>query len=80
MRYLLAILFPPIAAFTYGRPMDFLLNIALTLFFFVPGSIHAVFIVKNYMDHIKDTEISITIEKKDNKRNKRKRDKKGRFI
>ncbi len=38
MRYLLAIVFPPIAVLLCGKPVQFLLNIVLTLFFYFPGA------------------------------------------
>ena len=42
MRILLAIVLPPLAVLLCGKPIQFLFNILLTLFFWVPGSIHAV--------------------------------------
>lgn len=48
MRYLLAILLPPIAVLTIGRPMQALLNTLLTLCFWLPGAIHACFLVQSY--------------------------------
>ncbi len=48
MRYLLAILLPPIAVFICGKPIQGIINIILTLCFFVPGAIHAVLVVHGY--------------------------------
>ncbi len=46
IRIVLAIFLPPIAAFlTVGLRLQFWLNCILTLFFFVPGSIHAIWLV-----------------------------------
>lgn len=46
--FLLAILFPPLAVFLTGRPMQALISCVLTLCFWVPGSIHAVAVVNEY--------------------------------
>lgn len=48
IRILLAIFLPPVAAFlTVGISLHFWLNLVLTLFFFVPGMIHALWLVVN---------------------------------
>ena len=51
MRYLLAIVLPPLAVLLCGKPLQFLLNIVLTAFFWVPGIVHAVLVVH---DHLED--------------------------
>lgn len=52
IRIILALLFPPAAAFlTVGIGLHFWLNILLTIFFVVPGMIHAIWlVVKNAGD------------------------------
>ncbi len=46
LRIVLAIFLPPVAAFlTVGIGLHFWLNIILTLFFFIPGVIHALWLV-----------------------------------
>ncbi len=46
IRILLAVFLPPLAAFlTVGLGLRFWLNLVLTLIFFVPGSIHAIWLV-----------------------------------
>lgn len=46
IRIILAIFLPPVAAFlTVGIGLHFWLNILLTIFFFVPGVIHALWLV-----------------------------------
>ncbi|TSB47895.1 YqaE/Pmp3 family membrane protein [Alkalicoccobacillus porphyridii] len=45
MLYLLAILLPPVAVLLVGKPFQALLNFILTLFFWVPGAIHACLVV-----------------------------------
>ncbi len=49
MRYFLALLLPPLAILTCGRPFLALLNITLCLFGYIPGQIHAVLIVNEYL-------------------------------
>jgi uncharacterized membrane protein YqaE (UPF0057 family) len=45
MRYLLAILLPPVAVLLCGKPVQALLNLVLTLLFWIPGALHAVLVV-----------------------------------
>lgn len=46
LRIVLAIFIPPLAAFlTVGLALQFWLNLILTLIFFVPGVIHALWLV-----------------------------------
>lgn len=46
IRIILALFLPPIAAFlTVGIGLHFWLNILLTIFFFLPGVIHAIWLV-----------------------------------
>ena len=46
LRIVLAIFLPPVAAFlTVGIRLHFWLNLILTLLFFVPGVIHALWLV-----------------------------------
>ncbi len=49
MRYLIAIILPPLAVLLCGKPIQFILNIPLTLFFWIPGMIHALFVVSNHL-------------------------------
>ena len=48
MRYLLAIILPPVAVLFSGKPIQALINFFLTLFFYVPGAVHAIFVVMEY--------------------------------
>lgn len=48
MRYLLAILLPPVAVLLCGRPFQALLNLVLTLCVWVPGVVHALLVVHDY--------------------------------
>ena len=46
LRIVVAIFLPPVAAFlTVGLGLQFWLNLLLTIFFFVPGVIHALWLV-----------------------------------
>ncbi|PCD07094.1 YqaE/Pmp3 family membrane protein [Peribacillus frigoritolerans] len=45
MLYLIAIIFPPLAVLLAGKPIQAVLNLFLTLFFYVPGLIHAILVV-----------------------------------
>ena len=46
VRIILALLLPPVAAFlTVGIGLHFWLNILLSIFFWVPGMIHALWLV-----------------------------------
>ncbi|SCA58171.1 conserved hypothetical protein [Candidatus Terasakiella magnetica] len=46
IRIIIAIFIPPLAAFlTVGIGLHFWLNLLLTLFFFFPGMIHALWLV-----------------------------------
>jgi len=46
VRIIIAIFLPPLAAFlTVGIALHFWLNLILTLLFFVPGMIHALWLV-----------------------------------
>lgn len=48
MRYFLAILLPPVAVLLCGKPVQFVLNIILTLLGFVPGIVHALLVVNDF--------------------------------
>jgi len=46
LRIIIAIFIPPLAAFlTVGISLHFWINLVLTLFFFIPGMIHALWLV-----------------------------------
>ncbi|MEW9671472.1 YqaE/Pmp3 family membrane protein [Ammoniphilus sp. 3BR4] len=45
MMYLLALVLPPVAVLLCGKPFQAVLNLILTCFFWLPGAIHAVFVV-----------------------------------
>ncbi len=49
MRYIIAIFLPPLAVFLCGKPFQALINILLTLCFWVPGVIHALLVVNSHL-------------------------------
>lgn len=49
MLYLLAILLPPVAVLLCGKPIQAILNIILSLCFWFPGMIHALFVVNSHL-------------------------------
>ena len=48
MLYLLAIVLPPVAVLMCGKPGTAVLNLFLTLLLWVPGMIHALFVVNEH--------------------------------
>mgnify|MGYP003150868775 CR=1 FL=1 len=50
MRYLIAILLPPLAVLLCGKPFQAIINIFLALAFWVPGMVHALFVVHGHLD------------------------------
>ena len=49
MRYIIAIILPPLAVLLCGKPIQFILNIFLTLMFWIPGMIHALLVVHSHL-------------------------------
>ena len=47
MRFLLALILPPVAVLLCGKPVQAVLNLILTMCFWIPGVVHALFIVNN---------------------------------
>ena len=62
MLYLLALLLPPVAVFICGKPVQGLINIVLCLFLWVPGIIHALFVVHNHHEDKRTDKIVKAIE------------------
>jgi uncharacterized membrane protein YqaE (UPF0057 family) len=48
MLYLVAILLPPVAVLLCGKPFQAIVNLVLTLLFYIPGLIHALLVVNNH--------------------------------
>ncbi|WP_058301769.1 YqaE/Pmp3 family membrane protein [Gorillibacterium timonense] len=62
MRYLLCFI-PPLAVLSCGKIGAFLLNLILTLFFYVPGVIHAILIVNEYKADKRNKKLINAIQK-----------------
>ncbi|EHS56868.1 YqaE/Pmp3 family membrane protein [Paenibacillus kribbensis] len=63
MRYLLAILIPPLAVLLCGKPGQAILNFILCLFFFVPGVIHALVVVNSHKADLRNEELIRAIQR-----------------
>ena len=50
MRYFLCFICPPLAILTTGKVGSFILNLILTLCFWVPGVIHSILVVNNFYE------------------------------
>lgn len=62
MRYSLCLI-PPLAVLSCGKVGQFFLNFILTLFFYIPGVIHAVLVVNKYYADRRHKELIQVIEK-----------------
>ena len=49
MRYFLAIILPPVAVLLCGKPIQFILNIILTILGWIPGVVHAILVVNSHL-------------------------------
>lgn len=57
MMYLVAILIPPLAVLLCGKPIQFVLNLILCLFFWVPAAIHAILVVMDQKEQERNQEL-----------------------
>ena len=48
MLFLVAFLLPPLAVLLCGKPLQAILSLLLTFLGYVPGVVHALFVVNNY--------------------------------
>ena len=65
MRYFLAIILPPLAVLFCGKPFQVILNIILTLLGWIPGVVHALFVVHTHLADKRNEELIKAIENKD---------------
>ena len=65
MRYFLAILLPPLAVFLCGKPVQAILNIVLTLLGWLPGIIHALFVVNSHFADKRNKDLVAAIKDND---------------
>ena len=63
MRYFLAIILPPVAVLLCGKPVQFILNIILTLLFWIPGVIHAILVVNSHLADKRTDKIARAVSK-----------------
>ena len=64
MRYLLAIVLPPLGVFICAKPISALLNVFLTLAFYFPGAIHALLCVHSYEQMLRDRKLQKVEERR----------------
>jgi uncharacterized membrane protein YqaE (UPF0057 family) len=48
MLYVVAIFLPPVAVLLAGKPFQAIFNIFLCILFWIPGMLHAIFVVHNH--------------------------------
>jgi uncharacterized membrane protein YqaE (UPF0057 family) len=65
MRYFLAIILPPVAVLICGKPIQAILNLLLTLLFWIPGMIHALVVVNGYYADQRTDKIVDAIKEKE---------------
>ncbi|MDH5528082.1 MAG: YqaE/Pmp3 family membrane protein [Nitrospirota bacterium] len=65
MLYLVAILLPPLAVLLVGKPFQAILNLLLTLLFWLPGVVHAILLVNSYHADQRTERIVEAISKRD---------------
>ena len=53
MRYILAIILPPVAVLLCGKPIQAVLNLILTLCFWIPGVVHALSVVNSHLADVR---------------------------
>ncbi|HTH82330.1 MAG TPA: YqaE/Pmp3 family membrane protein [Mucilaginibacter sp.] len=63
MRYFLCIIFPPAAVLTTGRIGAFILNIILTICFWIPGVLHAILVTNDYYEARRHRKLIRTMRK-----------------
>lgn len=63
MRYLFAVLLPPVAVLMCGKPVQAVLSLVLTLLGWLPGVIHAVLVVNNYEADRRNQELIRAMER-----------------
>lgn len=63
MRYFLAIILPPVAVLSCGKPVQTLLNLVLTLLFWLPGAVHACLVVHDYREEKRTQRVVRALER-----------------
>ena len=63
MLYLLAIILPPVAVLLCGKPMQAVINLVLTLLFWIPGMLHALFVVNSHLADKRNDKLIRAVER-----------------
>jgi uncharacterized membrane protein YqaE (UPF0057 family) len=63
MRYFLALILPPLAVLLCGKPFQAVLSILLTICFWFPGVIHALFVVHSHKADLRTERLEKAIRK-----------------
>ncbi len=59
MLYVLAILCPPLAVLLCGKPFQAILNVILTFLLWIPGLVHACWVVNGYYHRQRLEELAV---------------------
>jgi uncharacterized membrane protein YqaE (UPF0057 family) len=65
VRYLIAVILPPLAVFLCGKPFQAIISILLTLCLWVPGVIHALLVVHAHLADVRTDKIVSAIKEKE---------------
>ena len=63
-RYLLAIVLPPVAILLCGKPFQAVLNLIPTLCFWIPGVVHALFVVNSHLADVRAEKMIAAVKQK----------------
>ena len=64
MRYFLCFLCPPLAVLTTGKLGSFVLNVILSLLFWIPGVVHAILVVSKFYDDRRHSQLMAAARKR----------------
>lgn len=63
MRYLLAIILPPLAVLLCGKPFQGILNFFLLFFLWIPAVLHALFVVSSHKADLRNRELIAAMQR-----------------
>jgi len=63
MRYILALLLPPLAVLLCGKPFQAVINLLLTLCFWIPGVVHALLVANDYYEDERQEDLVRAMER-----------------
>jgi uncharacterized membrane protein YqaE (UPF0057 family) len=64
MLYFFAVVLPPVAVLLCGKPLQALLNLVLTLCLWIPGLLHALFVVNSHLADKRNEKLIKALEKR----------------